>query len=75
MGSQEIWRSHRAEPTTETIKLLEIKHPARPPEDSFLVSSLLRPQQSWSGIDVDNVIFENIDADRCARRLGLQLRL
>ena len=58
------WVTNKAggllEPTSETIKLLESKHPAPPPEDSFLVSSLL----SKVGLeDVDSVIFENIDAE------------
>jgi len=48
------------ESTPETIKLLESKHPDPPPEESFLVSSLL----SKVGLEkVDNVIFENIDAE------------
>ena len=58
------WVTNKAggllEPTPETIKLLESKHPDPQPEESFLVSSLL----SKVGLEkVDNVIFENIDIE------------
>ena len=58
------WVTNKAggllEPTPETIKLLESKHPDPQPEESFLASSLL----SKVGLEkVDNVIFENIDAE------------
>ena len=58
------WVTNKAggllEPTPETIKLLESKHPDPQPEESFLVSSLL----SKVGLEkVDNIIFENIDIE------------
>ena len=63
------WVTNKAggllEPTPETIKLLESKHPDPQPEESFLVSSLL----SKVGLEkVDNVIFENIQILKQSRR-------